>query len=88
MNEIPRLRDVMAAEQRLDEAEKALRTFETEPDEWSGHQSIDKLGKRTLHLSPFHFDKRDALARERETAAGALRSVWAQLLGSTDQGRG
>lgn len=88
MNQIPRLREVMDAEQRLDEAEKALRDFETNADQWGAHQSIDKLGRRTLHLNPSHFDRQEALRRERETAEGALRAVWARLITESDRVRG
>lgn len=87
MNGIPRLRDVMAAEQRLDEAEKALNRFETDSDEWSGHEAVDEWGKRTLYLPAAHFDRRDALVHEQQAAASALRNVWAQLLDFTDQGQ-
>jgi hypothetical protein len=80
-----KIRDLMAAEQRLDEAEAEVRKAQN-PDEWSAHESVDKLGKRTIHLAEGHFEKLDYLRKRVEVAENELRQLQRAFARGEDPG--
>ncbi len=63
-----KLRDLIAAEEAVEAAEAAYRTLNDDVSAWSAFESMDKQGKRTLNVSPLHFERRDA-ARARIATA-------------------
>ncbi len=63
-----KVRDLIAAEEAIEEAEREYRRLSTDQTEWSAFESVDRFGKRSLNLMPAHFERLDA-ARARITAA-------------------
>ncbi len=55
-----RVLDIIAAEEAVEAAETAYRRLNDDIDEWSAFESVDKQGKRSLNVSPVHFERRDA----------------------------
>ncbi len=55
-----KLRDIIVAEEAVEAAELAFRTLNDDVNAWSAFESMDKQGKRTLNVSPVHFERRDA----------------------------
>ncbi len=55
-----KIRDLIAAEEAVEAAEVAYRKLNDDMDEWSAYESMDRRGKRTLNVSPVHFERRDA----------------------------
>ncbi len=55
-----RILDLVAAEESIEAAEAAYKKLNDDIDEWSAFESMDKQGKRTLNVSPIHFERRDA----------------------------
>jgi hypothetical protein len=45
------IRDVIAAEEALEAAEAEFRRFNTDFNDWSAYESMDKRGKRTLNVT-------------------------------------
>ncbi len=63
-----KIRDLIAAEEAVEAAETAYRKLNNDVNEWSAFESMDKQGKRTLNVSPVHFERRDAARAGIETA--------------------
>ncbi len=55
-----KIRDLIVAEEAVEAAETAYRTLNDDVSAWSAFESMDKQGKRTLNVSPLHFERRDA----------------------------
>ncbi len=67
-----KLRDIIAAEEALESAEAEFRTLNDDPRQWSAFESMDKRGKRTLNVSPVHFERREAACAGIATAQQQL----------------
>lgn len=63
-----KIRDLIAAEEAVEEAEREFRRLNDDPQEWSAFESVDRFGKRSLNILPGHFERREA-AQHRITAA-------------------
>ena len=59
-------RDLIAAEERLEAAEAEYRKYNGDPEQWAAFESVDPQGRRSLNVSKFHFEKRDALLAQIE----------------------
>lgn len=70
-----KIRDVIAAEEALEAAEAEYRRFNTDIDNWSAYESMDKRGKRTLNVTEAHFQRRDSRLLEIEVARRNLLAV-------------
>jgi hypothetical protein len=71
---IVKVRDLIAAEEALEAAEKESRALRQNPEEWSAFESLDREGRRHLHVSAAQFQRQDFLdvqvqARMRELFA-------------------
>ncbi len=55
-----RILDLIAAEEAVEAAEVAFKKLNDDVDEWSAFESMDKQGRRTLNVSPVHYERRDA----------------------------
>lgn len=74
------LEDLRKAEARFNSAAAELRSYESDPREWHGHQSVDHDGRKRINLAESHFDHLDALRRKVERARTDLLSVRAAWL--------
>ncbi len=67
-----RILDIIAAEEAVEAAEGAYGKLNNDVNEWSAFESMDKQGKRTLNVSPLHFERRDAACAGIATAQQRL----------------
>jgi hypothetical protein len=67
-----KIRDIIAAEQQLEGAEVELARFTSDPSQWSAFETVDRLGKRSLHITELHFERQDALKGRVEVARQQL----------------
>ncbi len=63
-----KLRDLVSAEEAIEEAEREYRRLSTDQSEWSAFETVAPSGKRSLNILPAQFERLDA-ARARITAA-------------------
>ncbi|MFF0607766.1 hypothetical protein ACFYUD_03740 [Nocardia tengchongensis] len=66
-----RIKDLLAAEAELDEAE---REFEEsgKPENWSARESLDDMGRRHVLVNPSHFERRERLQQRVQAARQSL----------------
>ncbi|WP_406266050.1 hypothetical protein OH799_19495 [Nocardia sp. NBC_00881] len=75
-----RIQDLLDAEKRVEQAE-AEYLASKRPENWSAHESIDKQGRRTLHIDELTFERREQAKARLDTArrdAIALRHAYFQ----------
>ena len=70
-----RLRDLIAAEERLDAAEAEYREYNNDPSKWAAFESVDKQGRRSLNVSEHDFERRDSLRGRVDYERRALLSL-------------
>ncbi len=67
------LRDLIAAEERLEAAEREYRRYTENPAEWvATYESVDKAGKRSLNIGQGHLDRHARLLGDVEGERRAL----------------
>jgi hypothetical protein len=83
-----KIRDVIAAEEALEQAEREFRELNDNPSQWSAFESMDKRGKRTLNVTAAHFERRDAALNRINAARSQLleakRGFLAGVIGGDD----
>ena len=77
-----RMADVQAAEEQLDAALEALRTYSRSPADWSAHERLDASDRRQLVLHSAHFEKLELLRQNVAGAEARLRGAQAQFAGA------
>jgi hypothetical protein len=75
-----KIRDLIAAEEALEAAEREARELRQNPALWSAFESMDRQGRRSLNVSAAQFERQDfadAQVRARMQELLALRQQFA-----------
>ena len=78
---IVRLKDIMAAEERLDEAITERTEFARNQDRWFARESLDEHGHKGIHFSRGHFDMLERLDANVQAAENQLRALQRSFAG-------
>ncbi len=57
-----------------------MRSYSSDPRQWSAFESLDKQGKRHLNINPGHFDKLERLQQNVKNRHAELRSLRAAFV--------
>ncbi|MEU7628671.1 hypothetical protein AB0C34_01615 [Nocardia sp. NPDC049220] len=62
-----KIKDLIESEERVDAAEREYREL-MKPENWSAHESLDKEGRRHLHVNELTFQRQDQALKRLEAA--------------------
>ena len=70
---ITKVRDLIAAEEALEQAEREYRSLNDNPAQWSAFESVSQEGRKVLNVLPGHLERR-------QTALDNIRAAEQNLL--------
>jgi hypothetical protein len=77
---IVKVRDLIAAEEALEAAERDYQQFNGDPHQWSAFESLDRQGKRHLNIQPGHYERREMLLEKITARQNELRALRAAFV--------
>jgi hypothetical protein len=69
-----RIKDIIDAEEALDEALAEQRKFDDDPAAWAAFESVDEQGRKKLNFNRVQFDRQELMRSK--VAAAEQRLVW------------